>query len=68
MLGVWTPAWCPAPGRHPQGRPPWIVVYSTQTTSQDFNGDIALMACFASSWTAAMVRRWHVDPFGFLRP
>jgi DNA methylase len=27
-----------------------------------------LIACFASSWTAAMVRRWHADPFGFLRP
>src|SRR5918996_3798980 len=38
------------------------------STSQDFNGDIALMACFASSWTPAMVRRWHADPFGFLRP
>jgi hypothetical protein len=37
-------------------------------TSQDFNGDIALVACFASSWTPAMVRRWHADPFGFLRP
>ena len=35
--------------------------------SQDFNGDIALVACFASSWTLAMVRRWHADPFG-LRP
>ena len=34
----------------------------------DFNGDIALVACFASSWTPAMVRRWHADPFGFLRP
>jgi hypothetical protein len=22
----------------------------------------------ASSWTPAMVRRWHADPFGFLRP
>jgi hypothetical protein len=21
----------------------------------------------ASSWTPAMVRRWHADPFGFLR-
>jgi Putative phage tail protein len=30
--------------------------------------DIALIACFASSWTPAMVRRWHADPFGFLRP
>jgi hypothetical protein len=38
------------------------------STSQDFNGDIALIACFASSWTSAMVRRWHADPFGFLRP
>jgi hypothetical protein len=37
------------------------------STSQDFNGDIALIACFASSWTPAMVRRWHADPFGFLR-
>jgi hypothetical protein len=34
---------------------------------QDFNGDIALVACLAASWTAAMVRRWHADPFGFLR-
>jgi hypothetical protein len=33
-----------------------------------FNGDIALIACFASCWTPAMVRRWHADPFGFLRP
>jgi hypothetical protein len=32
------------------------------------NGDIALIACFASSWTPAMVRRWHADPFDFLRP
>jgi hypothetical protein len=37
------------------------------STSQDFDGDIALIACFASSWTPAMVRRWHADPFGFLR-
>jgi Concanavalin A-like lectin/glucanases superfamily len=37
------------------------------STSQDFKGDIALIACFASSWTPAMVRRWHADPFGFLR-
>jgi hypothetical protein len=36
--------------------------------AQDFNGDIALVAGFASSWTPAMVRRWHADPFGFLRP
>jgi hypothetical protein len=34
------------------------------STNQDFNGDIALIACFASSWTPAMVRRWHADPFG----
>jgi hypothetical protein len=33
-----------------------------------FNGDIALIACFAASWTPAMIRRWHADPFGFLRP
>jgi hypothetical protein len=32
---------------------------------QDFNGDIALIACFASSGPP---RRWHADPFGFLRP
>ena len=32
------------------------------STNQDFNGDIALIACFASSWTPAMVRRWHADP------
>ena len=38
------------------------------STSQDINGDIALISCFASSWTPAMVRRWHADPFGFLRP
>jgi hypothetical protein len=38
------------------------------STSQDFNGDIALIACLASSWTPAMIRRWHADPFGFLRP
>jgi hypothetical protein len=38
------------------------------STSQDFHGDIALIACFASSWTPAMIRRWHADPFGFLRP
>jgi hypothetical protein len=38
------------------------------STNQDFNGDIALIACFASSWTPAMVRRWHADPFALLRP
>jgi hypothetical protein len=38
------------------------------STSQDFNGDIALIACFASSWTPAMVRPWHADPFGFPAP
>jgi hypothetical protein len=27
------------------------------STSQDFNGDIGLIACFASSWTPATVRR-----------
>jgi hypothetical protein len=26
------------------------------STSQDLNGDIALIACFASTWTPAMVR------------
>jgi hypothetical protein len=36
--------------------------------SQDLNGDIALVACFAASWTPAMIRRWNADPFGFLRP
>jgi hypothetical protein len=24
--------------------------------------------CFASSWPFPIVRRWHADPFGFLRP
>jgi hypothetical protein len=38
------------------------------STSQDVNGDIALIAGFASSWTPAMIRRCHADPFGFLRP
>jgi hypothetical protein len=38
------------------------------STNQDFNGDIALIACFAASWTPAMIRRWNADPFGFLRP
>jgi hypothetical protein len=38
------------------------------STAQDFNGDIALIACFASSWTPAMVRRWHADRLGFLLP
>jgi hypothetical protein len=38
------------------------------STSQDFKPDIALIVCFASSWTPAMLRRWHADPFGFLRP
>jgi hypothetical protein len=37
------------------------------STSPDFSGDITLIACFASAWTPAMVRRWHADPFGFLR-
>jgi hypothetical protein len=32
------------------------------------NGDIALIACLASSWTPAMVRWRHAEPFGFLRP
>jgi hypothetical protein len=32
------------------------------------NGDIALIACFAASWTPAMVRCGHADPLGFLRP
>jgi hypothetical protein len=41
---------------------------STFHADPHFNGDIALIACFASAWTPAMVRRWHADPFGFLRP
>ena len=24
---------------------------------------IALVACFAASWTAAKIRRWNADPF-----
>jgi hypothetical protein len=43
-------------------------IYRWGWGSQDFNGDIALIACFAASWTPAMVRRWHADLFGFLRP
>ncbi|MGH6905264.1 MAG: hypothetical protein ACREIR_21295, partial [Geminicoccaceae bacterium] len=35
---------------------------------EDFNGDIGLVVVSASKWTAAMVARWHADPFGFLRP
>jgi hypothetical protein len=27
-----------------------------------FNGDLALIACFAASWTAAMIRRWNEVP------
>jgi hypothetical protein len=38
------------------------------STNQDFNGDIALILCCAACWTGHMVRRWHADPFGFLRP
>ena len=38
------------------------------STSQGCNGDIALIACCAASWTPAMVRRRHADPFGCLRP
>jgi hypothetical protein len=38
------------------------------STSEDFNGDIGLITCFVSSLNPAMVRRWHADPFGFLRP
>ena len=38
------------------------------STSQDFNGDIALILCCGACWTGHMVRRWHADPFGFLRP
>ena len=37
------------------------------STNQDFNGDIALIARFAASWTPAMICRWNADPFGFLR-
>ena len=45
---------------------PMMPITSPRPT--DFNGDIALIACFASSWTPAMVRRWHADPFGFCAP
>ena len=39
------------------------------STSQDFNGDIALDRVLRlMPGPAAMVRRWHADPFGFLRP
>ena len=29
---------------------------------------IALILCCGACWTGHMVRRWHADPFGFLRP
>jgi uncharacterized protein (TIGR02217 family) len=45
-----------------------VIEVRTITKPVAGNGDIALIACFASSWTSAMVRRWHADPFGFLRP
>ena len=38
------------------------------STNQDFNGDIPLILCCGACWTGHMVRRWHADPFGFLRP
>jgi hypothetical protein len=38
------------------------------STNQDFSGDIALIACFAASWTPAMIRWWNADSFRFLRP
>ena len=38
------------------------------STNQDFNGDIALILCCGACWTGHMVRRWHADPFGFVRP
>jgi hypothetical protein len=38
------------------------------STNQDFNGDIVLILCCGACWTGHMVRRWHADPFGFLRP
>ena len=28
----------------------------------------ALILCCGACWTGHMVRRWHADPFGFLRP
>jgi hypothetical protein len=31
-----------------------------------FQLDVLDPPCFASSWTPAMVRRWHANPFGFL--
>jgi hypothetical protein len=46
-------AWCPA---------------ESSSTSQDFNGDIALILCCGACWTGHMIRRWNADPFGFLRP
>jgi hypothetical protein len=50
-------------------RPACRVAVEPRTLPQDSPvGDIALIACFAVSWTPAMIRRWHADPFGFLRP
>jgi hypothetical protein len=45
-----------------------IYLWAGASRRRRINGDIALIACFASSWTPAMVRRWHADPFGFPRP
>ena len=39
-----------------------IAVSSPASRLNPFNGDIELVACFASSWTPAMARRWHADP------
>ena len=38
------------------------------STAPDSDGDIALVLCCGACWTGHMVRRWHSDPFGFLRP
>jgi Concanavalin A-like lectin/glucanases superfamily len=38
------------------------------SANQDFNSDIALILCCGACWTGHLVRRWHADPFGFLRP
>jgi hypothetical protein len=65
--------WRPAPTARRPRRTPAPRSASTAGTGasqprKTFNGDIALIACFASSWTPAMVRRWHADPSGLLRP
>src|SRR5918999_4379428 len=44
------------------------ILFSPRTETNRLATAKAASGCFASSWPPAMVRRWHADPFGFLRP